>query len=89
MPGDDDHDPLPNYMIEAKEHDPSILPHMYEHDVLEEMFPLIEAPVEIANDRDWIPGDCFWEPENGDASIDARRRNRTIQPERRRGFLRQ
>ena len=73
-------------MVEAKAHDPNILPHMYEHDVLEEMLPLIEAPAEIANDRDWTPGDCCWEQQSGDAPAGAGRRNRTVQPERRLGF---
>ena len=74
-------------MVEAKAHDPNILPHMYDHEVLEEMFPLIEVSVEIANDRDWIPGDCFWEQQSRGASVDVCRRNCTIQPERCRGVL--
>ena len=43
LPGDDGRDPLPNFMLDAKAHDPNILPHMYDHEMLEEMFPLIEA----------------------------------------------
>ena len=89
LPGNDGHNPLPNLMIDAKVHDPKILPHMYDHEVPEEMLPLIEAPVEMANDQDWTPGDCFWDQQSGDVSVDTRRRIRTAQPERRRGFLRE
>ena len=53
---------------------------MYDYDALEEMFPLIKAPVEMANDKDWTPGDCFWEQQGGDVSVDARRRIRTGHP---------
>jgi len=88
LPGADGHDPLPNFMFDSVAHDPSKLPHMYDYDELEEMFPLIKAPVEIANDKDWTPGDCFWEQKSDDASADDRRRIRTVQPERRRGFFR-
>ena len=62
---------------------------MYEHEIMEKMFPLIEAPAEIVNDRDWTPGECFWEQQSGDAPAGAGRRDRTVHPERRRGFLRQ
>ena len=89
LPGDDSFDPLPTFMNDAITHDPNILPHMYEHEIMVKMFPLIEAPVEIANDRDWTPGDCFWEQQDGDAPAGAGRRDRTVHPERRRGFLRQ
>ena len=88
LPGADGHDPLPNFMFDSVAHDPNKLPHMYDYVALEEMFPLIKAPVEIANDKDWTPGDCFWEQQSDDVSVDDRRRIRTVQPERRRGFLR-
>ena len=38
LPGDDGYDPLPNLMVEAKAHYPNILPHMYDHEVLEDVF---------------------------------------------------
>ena len=57
LPGDDSFDPLPTFMSDAITHDPNILPHMYEHEIMVKMFPLIEAPAEIANDKDWSPGD--------------------------------
>jgi hypothetical protein len=75
-------------MFDSVAHDPNKLPHMYDYDALQEMFPLIKTPVEIANDKDWTPGDCFWEQQSDDVSVDDRRRIRTVQPERRRGFLR-
>ena len=60
LPGDDGHDPLPNFvMAEAKAHDPNVLPHMYDQEMIEEMFPQINAPVQIANNSDWVPGGCF------------------------------
>ena len=59
LPGDDSFDPLPTFMNDAITHDPNIIPHMYEHEIMEKMLPLIEATVEIVNGRDWAPGDCF------------------------------
>ena len=53
------------------------------------MFPRIEAPIEVANDEDRIPGDCFWEQQESDAPTGADRGDCTVARKRRRGFLRQ
>ena len=51
-------DPLPHFVIqEAKAHDGTKLPHQYEPEEVEEMFPIITAPERIANDEDWSPDD--------------------------------
>ena len=89
MPGDDSFDPLPTFMSDAITHDPNILPLMYELEIMVKMFPLIEAPVEIANDKDWTPGDCFWEQQDGDAPAGAGGGDCTVACKRRRGVLRQ
>ena len=71
-------------MVEAEAHDPHVLPHIYDQEILVEMFPQIDLSVERANYHDWITGHCFWERESGDPFVDVRRRNRTVRPERRR-----
>ena len=87
---DDGHDTLPNFVLaDAKPHDPNKLPHMYDDETIDEMFPRIEAPAQIINDEDWTQGDCFWKEEDGSPPQGARRRARAAQPERRRGFLRE
>ena len=53
---------------------------MYEDEMIDEMLPQIEAPAQIANDQDWIPGDCFWEESEGSQSQDARRKAQEAQP---------
>ena len=51
-------DALPAFGIaEATPHDCSRLPHQYDPEDIDRLFPLIEAAPEIANNRDWIPGD--------------------------------
>ena len=89
LPGADSFDPLPTFMSDAINHDPNILPHMYEHETMIKMFPLIDAPIEVANDEDWIPGDCFWEQQGSDAPTGADQGDCTVARRRRRGFLRQ
>ena len=62
----DGHDPLPNFVLaDAKPHDPNKLPHMYDDETIDEMFPRIEAPAQNMNDDDWIQGDCFWKEQDG------------------------
>ena len=51
-------DALPAFGIrEAMPHDCSKLPHQYDPEDIEKLFPLIPAAPEIANNRDWIPGE--------------------------------
>ena len=56
LPGDDGYeDPLPNFALgEARTH---------------RMFPQINAPPPIVNDKDWVPGENKWEQENGDSDF--------------------
>ena len=90
LPDDDGHDPLPNFVLaDAKPHDPNKLPHMYDDETIDEMFPKIEAPAQIINDEDWTQGDCFWKDQNDDVTQSARRKTTAAQPERRRGVLRE
>ena len=50
-------DALPAFGIaEATPHDCSRLPHQYEPEDINRLFPLIEAAPEIDNNHDWIPG---------------------------------
>ena len=44
-------------ILEAVPHDCSRLPHQYEPEDIERLFPLIPAAPEVANNRDWIPGE--------------------------------
>ena len=58
LPDDCGGDPLPHFVIqEAKAHDCSKLPHQYEPEEVEKMFPIITAPERVANDEDWKPDD--------------------------------
>ena len=48
-------DPLPTFIadLEAKMHDPSVLPHMHSEDEIENMFPTIPAAPGPKNSEDY------------------------------------
>ena len=78
LPDDDGSDPLPHFVIqEAKVHDGSKLPHQYEPEEVEEMFPIITAPERIANDEDWNPDNGGEEWTSGGSRKQDRERGRS------------
>ena len=55
-------------MGEVQAHDPNVLPHHYDPDEKDRMFPQINAPPPIVNDEDWVPGENRWENDEDDVS---------------------
>ena len=51
-----DGNPLPTFRLEAELHDERMLPHLYDEEDVENMFPSIEAAEMQPNAEDWIPG---------------------------------
>jgi hypothetical protein len=47
---------LPTFQLEAEFHDERTLPHLYEEEDVENMFPSIGAAEMQPNAEDWIPG---------------------------------
>ena len=79
LSGDDNFEPLPDFvMADATPHDPSVLPHVYSDEMINEMFAQILAPTQIPNGQDWAPGGCFWEQEVGDAGDKAQRKDERL-----------
>ena len=57
-------------VAEAEPHDCSKLPHQYEPEDIERLFPLITAAPEVANNRDWIPGEEDFGQEGGAGKLE-------------------
>ena len=60
-----DGSPIPTFHLEAEIHDERTLPHLYEDEDVEKMFPAIGAAEMQPNAEDWIPGAGREEDEQG------------------------
>ena len=70
--GIEEEEPLPSLVMQdALVHDAKILPHQYDQDEKDKMFPKIYAPKSIDNDEDWSPGenDQSWNHRNVDEKV--------------------
>ena len=74
---------LPTFVLgEAQAHDPNVLPDHYDQDTKDRMFPQIDAPLPIVNNKDWVAGENECEQENDGSDF------KNVDEVKRRGFLR-